>query len=254
MLKTRAEIERLGFRVIYGDTDSTFVALNDEFDADTCQQAGQELERHINDFWQNYCEKQYGLMSYLELEFETIYSPFFMPTIRGSVTGSKKRYVGQVQGESGSQLVFKGMETVRSDWTELARQFQHGLFERIFAGESVKIYIKQIVGDLMAGKLNHLLVYRKRLGQNLSEYVKNIPPHAQAAQKYQLDNPDKHFQRGQWIEYILSKNGPVMVASGPVTPNLDHYLEKQLRPIAESILPTINLTFECFLSGQEEMF
>lgn len=254
MLKTRAEIERLGFRVIYGDTDSTFVALNDEFDSATCQQAGLELEHHINDFWQNYCEKHYGLTSYLELEFETIYSPFFMPTIRGSVTGSKKRYVGQVRGESGSQLVFKGMETVRSDWTELARQFQHGLFERIFAGESVKVYIKQIVGDLMTGKLNHLLVYRKRLGQNLSEYVKNIPPHAQAAQKYQLDNPDKHFQRGQWIEYILSKNGPVMVASGPVTPNLDHYLEKQLRPIAESILPTINLTFECFLSGQEEMF
>lgn len=254
MLKTRAEIERLGFKVIYGDTDSTFVALNDEFDTQLCQQTGRDLERHVNDFWQNYCENNDGLTSYLELEFETIYSPFFMPTIRGSVTGSKKRYVGQVEGESGSLLVFKGMETVRSDWTELARQFQQELFERIFAGESVEVYIKQTISDLMAGKLNHLLVYRKRLGQNLSEYVKNIPPHAQAALKFQLDNPDKHFQRGQWIEYMLSQSGPIMVSGGPVIPDLEHYLEKQLRPIAESILPTINLTFERFLSGQEEMF
>ena len=38
----------------------------------------------------------FGIESNLELEFETHYQRFFMPTMRGSETGSKKRYCGMV--------------------------------------------------------------------------------------------------------------------------------------------------------------
>ena len=43
-----------------------------------------------------------------------------MPTIRGMETGSKKRYAGL----SHNKMVFKGLETVRTDWTPLAQAFQ----------------------------------------------------------------------------------------------------------------------------------
>lgn len=254
MLATRAEIERLGYQVIYGDTDSTFVQLASELSAEECKKIGFLLQKKINNFWCDYCEKKYKIASYLEIEFETLYSPFFMPTIRGSLEGSKKRYVGQVSDANGDHLVFKGMETVRSDWTELAREFQYNLFTLIFAGDSVEVYIKQVISDLMAGRLNHLLLYKKRLRQHLSEYVKNIPPHAQAAQKMSMKYPEKTPKRGQWIEYVITLDGPVVATEKPLKLNLQHYLEKQLQPIADSILPTLNMSFAQFLSGQVNLF
>lgn len=54
-------------------------------------------------------------------------SAFLMPTIRGAELGSKKRYAGL----KGDEMVYKGMETVRSDWTPLAQQFQQELYARI---------------------------------------------------------------------------------------------------------------------------
>ena len=58
-----------------------------------------------------------------------------MPTVRGELTGSKKRYAGLVSGPSGQELVFKGLESVRTDWTPLARRFQRELYRRVFVGE-----------------------------------------------------------------------------------------------------------------------
>ena len=56
-----------------------------------------------------------------------------MPTIRGAEQGSKKRYAGLIaradgQEESGCL----SLETVRTDWTPLAQQFQQQLYQRIF--------------------------------------------------------------------------------------------------------------------------
>ena len=68
----------------------------------------------------------------LELQYETHYQRFLMPTIRGAEEGSKKRYAGLAQGADGElQMIYKGLESVRTDWSPLARQFQQGLYERI---------------------------------------------------------------------------------------------------------------------------
>ena len=58
-----------------------------------------------------------------------------MPTIRGADTGSKKRYAGLIQEGDKQRMVFKGLETVRTDWTPLAQQFQQELYLRIFRNE-----------------------------------------------------------------------------------------------------------------------
>ena len=69
-----------------------------------------------------------------------------MPTVRGDVTGSKKRYAGMVRaGDGGHDLVFKGLETVRTDWTPLARQFQRELYRRVFMGEPFEEYVRGTV-------------------------------------------------------------------------------------------------------------
>ncbi len=53
-----------------------------------------------------------------------------MPTIRGTEQGSKKRYAGLIQDGDEQRMVFKGLETVRTDWTPLAQQFQQTLYLR----------------------------------------------------------------------------------------------------------------------------
>jgi DNA polymerase-2 len=59
-----------------------------------------------------------------------------MPTIRGADLGSKKRYAGQVMRADGTaEMVFKGLETVRTDWSPLAQQFQQTLYAKIFNRE-----------------------------------------------------------------------------------------------------------------------
>ena len=132
MLQTKKWIEEQGYSVIYGDTDSTFVKLTDDLSVEACNKIGKQLAKHINTLWQQNIHAKHNLTSHLEIEFESLYSPFFLPTIRGKSVGSKKRYVGQLIKPDESKLVFKGLETVRSDWTKLAQQFQFDLFTLLF--------------------------------------------------------------------------------------------------------------------------
>ena len=80
-------------------------------------------------------------------------------------------------------MVFKGLETVRTDWTPLAQQFQKTLYLRIFRNEPYQDYIRETIASLMAGELDDQLVYRKRLRRPLAEYQRNVPPHVRAARR-----------------------------------------------------------------------
>lgn len=98
-----------------------------------------------------------------------------MPTIRGTDQGSKKRYAGLIQEGEDQRMVFKGLETVRTDWTPLAQQFQQTLYRRIFRNEPYQDYVRETIARLMAGELDDQLVYRKRLRRPLAEYQRNVP-------------------------------------------------------------------------------
>ncbi|PAJ73377.1 DNA polymerase II [Pseudoalteromonas sp. NBT06-2] len=260
MQQTKLWIEKADYEVIYGDTDSTFIKLDDELTQNQCNEIGKQLANEINLKWHKKLKKEFHLLSHLEIEFETVYSPFFMPTIRGDIKGSKKRYVGQVRKQNADnkseekELIFKGMETVRSDWTLLARNFQSTLYRKVFDGEVVDEYIKTYVAKTLNGDFDHQLVYKKRLRQHLSEYVKNIPPHAQAALKVHTTHPDKVPTKGQWVEYVITINGPELKQFTTAIFNREHYVEKQIRPIAESILPYLNTNFDQILNGQASLF
>ncbi|SQI27313.1 DNA polymerase II [Salmonella enterica subsp. arizonae] len=104
-----------------------------------------------------------------------------MPTIRGADTGSKKRYAGLIQEGESQRMVFKGLETVRTDWTPLAQRFQQELYLRVFRNEPYQDYVRETIDKLMAGELDAQLVYRKRLRRPLDEYQRNVPPHVRAA-------------------------------------------------------------------------
>ncbi|MFC3033627.1 DNA polymerase II [Pseudoalteromonas fenneropenaei] len=230
MLQTRQWLEEAGFEVIYGDTDSTFVKISGQASLQQCVQTGRKLTKIINQNWRELIAKNYALESYLELEFEVVYQPFFMPTIRHQQAGSKKRYVGQVQKEDGKHLVFKGLETVRSDWTEMAKRFQRTLFEALFSNKELFPILEQYKEELLLQKLDEQLVYFKKMQQPIDSYIKSIPPHIKAlkvelgAGKLSAPKP------GYVVPYVITVAGPRMYPSDlPI--NYDHYIEKQLNAI-----------------------
>lgn len=258
MQTTAKWIEQAGYEVIYGDTDSTFVWLNGHYTNQQAIDIGRSLAIDINKKWQDNIQQTHHLDCDLEIEFETHFSQFLMPTIRGSELGSKKRYAGLKTSEDGDKLIFKGLETVRSDWTPLAKNFQLKLYQMVFAGENVQEYVLKTIKDTRAGMLDEQLIYRKRIRRRLDLYVKNVPPHVRAArfadkQNEALGKPLKYQHKG-WIAYVITINGPEPLEYLSSQIDYDHYVEKQIKPIAEGILPFINLCFEDMASQQMGLF
>lgn len=259
MRQTRALVEAQGYEVIYGDTDSTFVWLGSAHSAQDANHIGLALVQHVNDWWRAHLSNEYGLQSALELQYETHFSRFLMPTIRGAEEGSKKRYAGLVVREDGSEdMVYKGLETVRSDWSPLARQFQQELYQRIFHRQPHQDYIRDYVRRTLSGEFDELLIYRKRLRRPLHDYERNVPPHVRAARladEYndRLGRP-RQYQRGGWISYVISVNGPepLEVRQAPI--DYDHYVTRQLQPVADAILPFVNDDFGTLVGGQMGLF
>ncbi|MGY2139636.1 DNA polymerase II [Pseudomonas reactans] len=259
MRQTRELVEAQGYEVIYGDTDSTFVWLGSAHSQKDASRIGQALVQHVNDWWREHLFTAFGLQSALELQYETHFTRFLMPTIRGAEEGSKKRYAGLVVRSDGNEeMVYKGLETVRSDWSPLARRFQQELYQRIFHRQPHQDYIRDYVRRTLSGEFDELLIYRKRLRRRLDDYERNVPPHVRAARladEYndRLNRP-RQYQRGGWISYVISVNGPepLEVRQAPI--DYDHYVTRQLQPVADAILPFVNDDFSTLVGGQMGLF
>ncbi len=244
--KSRKIIEKEGYNVIYGDTDSVFVLIGDGKNEDQCQAIGKNLQEALNAWWDKHLKEEFAIESNLEIEFETHYLRFLMPTIRGAETGSKKRYAGMINANGKKQMVFKGLETVRTDWTPLAREFQQELYNRIFNHEPYRDFIKETHDALITGHLNDKLPYTKNLRRPLESYTSTQPPQVKAARK--MKNPERK------IQYLITLNGPEPTENSTSTPDYQHYVDKQLAPVADSILYFLNTSFAKITARQLDVF
>ena len=242
--RTRGLIEEGGETVIYGDTDSLFVLLGDGVDETTAHNRGHEIAAMLNDWWRRNVSSEHRLESHLEIQFETLFLKFLMPTVRGDTTGSKKRYAGLVRTGDAHDLVFKGLESVRTDWTPLARTFQRELYRRVFLGEPFESYVRHTLNAMLAGAHDNELVYRKRLRQSVEEYTRNVPPHVQAARKL--------GRNVRWVRYVITHSGAEPVHEGYPTPrpDYDHYRQRQLAPAADGLLHFLDTSFQAITDRQ----
>lgn len=259
--RSRDWIEKKGYQVIYGDTDSVFVWLDRDCAPVEARGIGQALAAGLNDWWQRELAEKYGTDSALEIEFETHYLRFLMPTIRASKKGevsekgSKKRYAGVVERDGNKHLVFKGLETVRTDWTPLAKHFQEDLYSRVFYHQDYAESVRSLVASVLAGECDEELVYRKRLRRQLHEYQKNVPPHIRAARAVEtLSGGKEKLRRGDWIEYVITVNGPEPLHYRQSAIDYQHYIDRQLRPVADSILHFLGTTFDALVDRQLGLF
>jgi DNA polymerase-2 len=234
-----------GYEVIYGDTDSLFVKLK-EGEGEKAEVNGQRIAEDLNEYWSNKIQKEYGLKSYLEIEFEKYYRKFILTPARGSESGAKKRYAGLVSGSGQENIEFVGMEFVRSDWTRLAKEFQLELYSRIFNNAEIENWLRDIVKKVKSGEYDDKLVYRKRLRKDVDEYTKNIPQHVKAARMLP--------ETSGTVYYVITKRGPVPVELKHTDIDYDHYIEKQVKPIADSVLILLGESFDNIVQSDQLSF
>jgi DNA polymerase II len=236
LLWSKSWFEASGYTVLYGDTDSLFVRAAGDEPASSSATAlelaaalNAELTRHIAEGWQ--------VQSRLELEFEKLYLRLFLPRARHSVRGASKRYVGLIYGADTQAVEFVGMEVVRRDWTALAKRVQRELYERLFSDRPVEAYLAQIVEQVRHGRLDDELVYHKNLRKHTGEYTATTPPHVAAARKSSRPS-------GRSIRYVVTTAGAEPLDNLKHPLDREHYVEKQIKPVAEPVLETLGLQFE----------
>jgi DNA polymerase II len=242
--------ESRGYEVIYGDTDSLFVRSGQ---AAGSERAGAELAgvadglvRELNDELRAYIAHRWRVDSALELQFEKLYVRLLLPSVRHGAAGARKRYAGVKHGAPAGAVEFVGMEVVRRDWTELAKQVQRELYQRLFANEPLEDYLVEVTGALRRGELDELLVYRKGLRKRLDSYTASTPPHVAAARK-------SAARPGRIIAYVMTTAGPEPLDARSGELDREHYLDRQIRPVAEPVLHSLGLDFDRVIGDDRQL-
>ncbi len=179
---TIKEAEKFGFKVLYGDTDGFFSTIPGA-DAETVKNKAKEFLKYINS----------KLPGMLELEYEGFYTRGFFVT--------KKRYA--VIDEEG-KIITRGLEVVRRDWSEIAKETQAKVLEAILRDGSVEKaveIVKKVTEDLTKYRVPlEKLVIHEQITRELREY-KATGPHIAIAKRLQARGVK--VKPGMIISYIV---------------------------------------------------
>jgi len=246
---TSKEIEKMGFRVIYIDTDSVFVEIGSSSRTEALKK---EIPEKINKFFSDLMKEIYNRKSYLELQFDKHFISMIIPQLRTGKTAkegleiaAKKRYAGLVIKDGKEALEITGLESIRGDWTEAAREFQKELLMRLFHNEPIEEFIKDYIKKIKSGKLDEKLVYRKSMRKLAEEYTKTTPPHVKAARL--LDEIKSNV-----IEYYITIAGPEPIQKLKHKIDYEHYIKKQIEPIANQVLALLKKSFDEIETGSKQ--
>jgi len=244
LLWSKAWFETAGFAVLYGDTDSLFVASHGGDPSETGDR-GLALAAALNGDLSRHVAARWRVQSRLELKFEKLYLKLFLPHARHSQRGASKRYAGLRQGAV-DRVEFVGMEVVRRDWTQLAKQVQRELYRRLFTDQAVDAYLAELVRQVRSGELDETLVYRKNLRKDTGEYTATTPPHVAAARK-------SPRPAGRLVSYVMTSAGPEPMDNLQHPIDREHYVQKQVKPVAEPVLEALGLEFEHVIGDSRQI-
>jgi len=259
--QTAEEIEKkFKLDIIYSDTDSVFV--DTELSKDKANKLSLEIQDYINNFYKKHVKDNYDRPSYLELQFAKQYLSLMIPALRmkpskkGKADGNKKdeeiektaakkRYAGLMEKNGKEEIEIVGLEAIRGDWTEAAKDFQREILEKVFHKEEISSFIKSYVKKIQDGKLDNKLIYRKSIRKNLDEYTKTTPPHVKAARQLPVLS-------SSIIEYVITTHGPEPIQKLKHKPDYEHYIDKQIKPIANQILILFNKDFDEIMKSSKQ--
>jgi DNA polymerase I/DNA polymerase-2 len=243
--ETINKVEKEGYDVIYGDTDSVALLM------------GNRTEEQVEKFLKKLNSELPGVM---ELELEDFYVRGLWVTKRSGTAGAKKKYA--LLDKKG-HLKIRGFETVRRDWCTLARKTQDKVIKLVLENGNEKKaleYVKEIIEKIKKREISkEEIIIRTQLKKSLHEY-KAISPHVIAARKMkELEIP---VSEGNLIEYYIAEtNGnkkTKLVREKVKLPheqgeyNIEYYLDRQIIPAVENIFQVFNIDISSLTSKKKQ--
>ena len=241
LLKTcREYLESEGYVLSCARTKNLYVQMKPQ-EATTALDQGALLVKRIARAVEEKAENDYGVKP----EISLICREHFKSVIIPSKVAYTKEPVDDIRyaAYSGEEVLLNGLKVSGADWTGVTSVFQEGLYTALFKDENIDEWMKNFVTELKDGKYNADLVYSRKLVKKVDEYTGNIPPHVKAARL--MEKP------GKIIRYLMTARGPVPEEMNPNDIDYQHYIDKQLGPVADVYLELKGQKFENLFKAQQ---
>ncbi len=201
---TRTVIESLGYRVLYGDTDSCMIGLP-VMEKEATIAAARAIETALNASYGDFARETLNAeQHYFSIKFEKIYRRFFQ-------AGRKKRYAGHLvwkEGKDVDEVDVVGFELRRSDSPAITKEVQGRVMEMILKGagyDAIKAYLGDVIKTYRAGGYPLDMVgIPGGIGKALDAY-ENDDAHIRGA-KYANQHLGTSFGRGSKPKRLYIKN------------------------------------------------
>jgi DNA polymerase I len=214
--------EKMGFEVIYGDTDSLFVKASG---------AKEKLLKMAEKL-----SKEISAELPLDLEVENFYKVIFF-------TEKKKRYAGLT---ADNEIVVKGLEVRRGDWCKLAKEIQSEIIRLILEERDEKkavSLVKETIDKIKSGAIpiEKFVIY-KTLTKKPSDYEAK-QAHVVAATRE--GEHEMEYEIGSKIPYVIVKGSQKVsdrayllevFLEDKLALDTEYYVTHQIIPAASRIL------------------
>ncbi|KJH48178.1 DNA polymerase, partial [Dictyocaulus viviparus] len=238
LMHTKDLVEKLGYSVVYGDTDSIMINTNST-DLKQAKKLGFDIKRQVNQ-----CHRL------LELELDNIFKRMLLL--------KKKKYAALAvnpDNELDIKKELKGLDIVRRDWSQLAKQAGNDVVDLIL---DVKLSRDELVAEIdeLLRRLRTRLdegvettlfeiskLSLQQLTRNPKDYY-DLKSQPHAAVSLRLNATGKFsLRQGDIVEYIICEDGTTnsamqrayhrteLESDSNLKIDLQYYLAQQVHPV-----------------------
>lgn len=242
ILKAIEKAKQEGYNVIFSDTDSIAMVLGDKTKDDALK-----FMHSINE----------SLPEFMELELENFYKRGLFVMKKNELEGAKKKYVLMDEND---KLKIRGFETIRRDWSHVAKETQLKVFNIILKDRSIESaveYVRQVIDDIRKKKVPiEKMVIKTQLRKEIKHYD-NIGPHVRVAEK--MRNDSKLVGIGTIISYVITE-GKGMIRDRAKIPeecshdeyDAEYYINNQIIPAIKTIFEAVGYTESILTENKEQ--
>ena len=229
--KVIEDAKNAGFKVLYSDTDSVFLILDEKTKNDT-----KKFVESINA----------NLPGLMEIEYEGFYPRGIFVSAKEGAYGAKKKYA--LLSED-NHIIIKGFETIRRNWSFIAKETQREILNIILKEGNPKKafnYVKEVIINLREKKIPiEKVVIHTQLQKAVSEYD-SIGPHVAVAKR--MIDKGIPVGPGSLIKYVITKGKdkekirdrarlPEEISKDDY--DSDYYINNQIIPSVEKIFEVL---------------
>ena len=237
-----SKAQKEGFNVLYSDTDSIFMTL--------------EGKTRLDSY--NFVEKiNEDLPGLMELEFDGFYPSGIFVSAKAGPFGAKKKYALLSENSS---LKIKGFESVRRNWSAIAKEVQETVLNTILKehnSEKALKYVKGIIDDLRNKKIPvEKVIIHTQLQKNIEDYDSK-GPHVAVAQR--LKNQGVNVGPGTMIRFVVMQGSDIIRNRSKMPEEVkgndydaDYYINNQVVPAVERIFNVLGYNKDNLLEKKDQ--